>query len=51
MGLDGTSDTAPLDVGGFEVGWRDARGEHRRTIDAVYAEAKHRLNVPSIRKN
>ncbi|WP_202534625.1 TnsA-like heteromeric transposase endonuclease subunit [Streptomyces sp. SID3212] len=24
-----TSDTAPLDVGGFEVGWRDARGEHR----------------------
>ncbi|MFB7557559.1 TnsA-like heteromeric transposase endonuclease subunit [Streptomyces brevispora] len=32
MGLGGTSDTAPLDVGGFEVGWRDAKGEHRRPL-------------------
>ncbi|WDV34430.1 TnsA-like heteromeric transposase endonuclease subunit [Streptomyces sp. AD16] len=32
MGLGGTSDTAPLDVGGFEVGWRDANGEHRRPL-------------------
>lgn len=23
---------APLDVGGFEVGWRDAKGEHRRPL-------------------
>lgn len=32
MGLGGTSDTAPLDVAGFEVGWRDAKGEHRRPL-------------------
>ncbi|MGC4951243.1 hypothetical protein ACLQ2N_34355 [Streptomyces sp. DT224] len=25
--------------------------QHRRTIDAVYAEAEHRLNVPSLREN
>ncbi|MFJ5105434.1 hypothetical protein, partial [Streptomyces sp. NPDC088554] len=25
--------------------------QHRRTIDAAYTEAEHRLNVPSLRKN
>jgi hypothetical protein len=52
-GLRELEGSAPLQVDGFEVGWRDDRGEHRRSLeDAVsvaFEEGRPVRGFPSYR--